>query len=72
MVYVDEKYVNGGVRFDAALAEEAKVTNPRVIRRRQSGYALFGVNWCLVGRNGQVDLLIRQRTLFKHKVGGPC
>ncbi|KAK6755604.1 hypothetical protein RB195_014148 [Necator americanus] len=36
----NEKYVNGGVRFDTDLAEEAKVTNPRAVRRRQSGYAI--------------------------------
>ncbi|CAJ0590985.1 unnamed protein product [Cylicocyclus nassatus] len=38
----DEKYVNGGVRFDTAISEEATkvVTAPRPIRRRQSGYGI--------------------------------
>ncbi|XGW03926.1 hypothetical protein V3C99_015234 [Haemonchus contortus] len=36
----DEKYVNGGVRFDAAIGEETRTTNPRAVRRRQSGYAI--------------------------------
>ncbi|PIO64391.1 hypothetical protein TELCIR_13982, partial [Teladorsagia circumcincta] len=35
-----EKYVNGGVRFDAAIAEETGTPNPRAVRRRQSGYAI--------------------------------
>ncbi|VDO86936.1 unnamed protein product [Heligmosomoides polygyrus] len=43
----DEKYVNGGVRFDSTIAEEpnAKPTNPRTVRRRQSGYGISISRW---------------------------